>query len=153
MKFSKTLQFFAIALMIALVACKGKPQDLIVKKWAVDVPETKKYLVAQVEELKKKKPELGKLLEEGVKNFEKEADKANMSIEFKKDGTVESIYSGMKEEATWSMSEDGKTITKTEKNGSKSDAQVITLDKNKLVLKITGKDEESSQTLAFVPAK
>ncbi|GAB4126360.1 MAG: hypothetical protein OHK0045_18690 [Raineya sp.] len=139
--------------MIALVACKGKPQDLIVKKWAVDVPETKKYLVAQVEELKKKKPELGKLLEEGVKNFEKEADKANMSIEFKKDGTVESIYSGMKEEATWSMSEDGKTITKTEKNGSKSDAQVITLDKNKLVLKITGKDEESSQTLAFVPAK
>ena len=153
MKFNRTLQLFAIALMITFAACKSKPQDMITKKWAMDITETKKYLVIQAEKVKKENPNLAKLVDEELGKFEKEAANAKMSLEFKKDGTMETLFSGNKEQATWSMSEDGKSITKTEKDGRKSKAQVVELNKNKLVLKIEGADEADSQTMAFTAEK
>lgn len=151
MKLNKTLQFLAIACMVVFAACKSKPQDLIVKKWAMDIQETKKALMAEVEKMKKENPEMGKIFEEGMKNFDKQAEQMKMTFEFKKDGTAESIFGGEKQEGKWTMSDDGKKITLEEKDGKKSVADVVELTKSKLVLKI-GEGKEA-QTVAFMPAK
>jgi predicted HNH restriction endonuclease len=151
MKFNKTLQFLSLIALLALAACKGNPKDMLVKKWELDISETKKSLMAQVEKMKKENPEMGKLMEEGMKNFDSEAAKMKMTLEFKKDGTAETNFGGMKEEGKWTLSEDGKKITMEEKGGKKSDAEVVELSKSKLVLKMGSGNE--AQTLAFAAAK
>lgn len=151
MKKTNFFQFFAFLALLALVSCKGNPKDLIAKKWDLDISETKKNLMAEIEKVKKENPEMGKLMEEGMKNFDKQAAEMKMSVEFRKDGTAETNFAGTKEEGKWSISDDGKTLTMEEKSGKKSSIQILELTKSRLVFKVDEKDNK--QTLAFVAAK
>lgn len=151
MKLQKIAQLFALALLVSLAACKGKPKELIAQKWELDIAETKKAMLAQIEQIKKNKPDVGKLMEEGMKDFDKEAAKMKMTLEFKKDGSAETYVGDMKEEGKWSISEDGKKITMEEKGGKKSEVEVLELSKSKLVLKMKESGEE--QTMAFKSTK
>lgn len=75
----------------------------------------------------------------------------NMSIEFKSDGTCQLVDKQEQTSMTWELSEDGKTLTTTEKgtNGKRDEVsviQIVELSRRKLVVKEKG----STQIMAFL---
>jgi hypothetical protein len=108
--------FTGILLMsaMAFVSCKGKPKDMIVNKWkATDlsggslgsIPDSiKKSLVSSV------------------------------SIEFTKDGKYSAASGSSTDNGTYTVSEDGKSISMTGASGKAEESSIEEITKSKLVI-------------------
>ncbi|MEO5647990.1 MAG: lipocalin family protein [Chitinophagaceae bacterium] len=115
----KRVSNFIMSLLISLAlfpGCKAdKPQDLIVKKWAItDV-------------------KVGG--EEKMSDQEKQI-MLKLEMDFTKDGKL--IVTGLPQgtkTGSYSLSEDGKTLTTTDPGGNSTPNDVSTITKNKLVFK------------------
>ncbi|WP_299464683.1 lipocalin family protein [uncultured Microscilla sp.] len=108
---------------------------LVAQKWGYDVDAS-----------------VGMLSEEDQKKISEEQKKAmkGMSMEFKADGTYEMALNGeAKEKGTWTMSEDGKTITTKEEGKDKEViANLKEMTAEKMVIEM--KDGEKTETFVMV---
>lgn len=107
----KMKQIFAGLLLVAAVslsACKGKPKDMLAQKWKLTdvsgIPESEKN------------------------NFLKGAD-----LEFTKDGKYHSVVSGKEENGTYTLSDDGKSLSMIPTSNPEGIINVIELTKDKFV--------------------
>ena len=100
---------------MAFVSCKGKPKDMIVNKWKMT--DMTGGVVASMPDSAKKS-----LL-------------AKMSIEFTKDGKYMTAGDGPIDNGTYTVAEDGKSVTITsEKSGKPESNDIEEISKSKLVL-------------------
>ena len=115
---------------------------LVAQKWGYDVDAT-----------------IAALPEEKQKDFSDEQKKAmkGMSMEFKADGTYEMAMNGeAKEKGTWTLSEDGKTITTKEEGKDKevvANIKEMTADKMVIEMKEGDKTESFVMVKFVAPAK
>lgn len=113
MKTLRTLSFLLLVFSITMVSCKGKPKDMIVNKWQVTDAKT---------------TGTQKMTEQDV------AAMKQLMFEFTADGKLNlSGVPGGSKSGTYSISDDGKTLTTTSPEGQKSESEVSTLTKDKLV--------------------
>ncbi len=108
--------FTGILLMsaMAFVSCKGKPKDMIVNKWkATDI--TGGDMASMPDSIKKN------LI-------------SAISIEFTKDGKYTAVSGGENENGTYTISEDGKSISMTGKSGTAEESTIEEITKSKLVI-------------------
>ena len=117
---------FVTAILFTLMSCKTSPKDTITRKWrasSVDGP--------------------------GVPAEAKDQfAKTDNTIEFMKDGKYTSEMQGKKEEGTYMISEDGKTLSTTSPGGAgMQNMAVQELSKEKMILSREG------MNITFVNAK
>ena len=119
------------------------PKDLLIaQKWGYDVDAT-----------------VAALPEEQQKSISEEQKKVmkGMSMEFKADGTYEMAMNGeAKEKGTWTMSEDGKTVTTKEEGKDKevvANIKEMTADKMVIEMKEGDKTESFVMVKFVAPAK
>jgi Lipocalin-like domain len=128
-------------------APEADAKTMITKTWVLsDVDAT-----AMINKLPKEQQEARKKsMDEGMAKM-----KGNMTFEFMADGKFVSMMKMDKDEnkteGTWTLSEDGKTITTTEsKGGKKSDVTLLVLTNDALEL---SSKENSDMIMKFVPKK
>lgn len=140
--FTITLVFSSFAIVQAQSA-----KALLTQKWVYSfdsvMEEMKKGMSA------KEKQELANMTDEQKAMLRSMVE--NMSIEFKSDGTCQLVDKLEKTSMTWVLSEDGKTLTTTEKgtNGKRDEVsviQIVELSRRKLVVKEKG----STQIMVFL---
>lgn len=142
-----------LSLLVFFVACGSKdPKKLIVKKWKIDTEELKKTMKAEIEKMKKEKPEEAKMaegmLEMGMNLF------SSMTMEFKADGTFETIAMGQTQKGKWEISSDGKTLSTTEEGKEKKSINLKEITTSKMVIENPeGAKAGAMGSLTFVPAK
>ncbi len=129
-----------------VAAPEADAKTMITKTWVIEEMDVTAMIAKQPKE---KQEEMKKKMAENMSKV-----KGNMIFEFKADGTfVNTMKDGkqeIKNEGTWSLSEDGKTLTTAEaKGGKKSDVKVMTLTNDNLDLAPDGAD----MVMKFVPKK
>jgi hypothetical protein len=141
---------FTIALVLSCFAMSQaqSAKEMLTQKWVYSIDA----VIAQMKKSMsaKEKQELANMTDEQKAMLRSMV--ANMSIEFKRDGTCEVIDKHEKTSMTWELSADGKTLTTTEKgkNGKPDDVsvvQIVELNSSKLVVK----EKDSTETMVFVP--
>jgi hypothetical protein len=126
MKMKALFAAFITIMLFALMSCKTGPKDMLTKKWkATDVSAP------------------GITPEQKTKFLQN-----NLTLEFTKDGKYNATMSGNPDDkGTYTLSEDGKTITMVSQNEGSNPLPVKELTKEKLVTNIMGAD------VTFVPNK
>lgn len=124
----------AVFIMISLASCTESREKLILGKWKIEDFKSNQQIPEGMEQ---------------VYNQMMEQMKNNSSFEFKADKTVTSTMSGITSSGTWSMDKEGKVVTITDNNTKKpSDAKIMELTKEKMVLEITEAENVMTLTLA-----
>lgn len=120
----KLLSLFLIASIVIVSCNSGKPKDLIVNKWKIsDINLSNKVMPDSIKQ---------------------EIMKGTM--EFTKQGTMTLTGMGTDESGTYSVSDDGKTLT-TVANGKTETSEINELTKSKLVIT----DKANGNKLTAVP--
>jgi len=127
MKVLKNIFFFALV-MSFIIACKSDPKSAFIKKWKVDAEATVKGFP---DEVKKNFEAAGKEMMDKYK-----ADMAKITMEFKKDGSFESLGSGNDTKGKWKLSEDGKTLITSNDGGKEDKASIVESSASKIVLEV-----------------
>jgi len=128
-------------------ASKAEPKDLIAKAWMIDDMDAS----AMIAKLPKEEQEkMKKSMEENKSKI-----KGNMIFDFKADGKVTNIIKDGKQEiksdGTWTLSDDGKTLTTIDDKGKKSEVNVLKLTEDALELQPI--QEGMDMVMKFVPKK
>ena len=114
MKLKNILSGILLMSAMAFASCKGKPKDMIVNKWkATDMSG----------------PMMGAIEDSAKKNMI-----SGVSIEFTKDGKYMAVSGNSNDNGTYSITEDGKMISMTGKNGTAEESTVEEITKSKLVI-------------------
>ena len=122
---------------VPAAAPEADAKTIITKTWVIEEMDASAMIAKQPKE---KQEEMKKMMAENMGKV-----KGNMIFEFKADGTFTNTRidgkEQMKDEGTWSLSEDGKTLTTAEgKGGKKVDVKVLTLTNDNLDLAPDGAD-------------
>lgn len=119
MKMRALFAFVMTVMLFALMSCKTSPKDMIVNKWKpTDIT--------------------GPLITPEAKT---KALAGDNSLEFKKDGKYINTTNGKADESgTYSLSDDGKTLTINPPGGSTQTVSIKELTKDKMVAVIMGQD-------------
>jgi hypothetical protein len=134
-----------VCLFVAAMAmsCQKTPEELLTKTWTldnIDYTQALKEVPAESKEMMKK------MMDEQIPKM-----KGKVIFEFKEDGKVTTTAPSFmgetkKEEGTWTISEDGKTVTITDKE-RKNDFAVKTLTDEEFSFEV------EKTTMKFVPKK
>lgn len=130
-------------------APKADPKAMLTKTWVIEEMDASAMIAKQPKE---KQEEMKKMMAENMSKV-----KGNMIFEFKADGTFTNTMKDGKEEikneGTWTLSDDGKTLTTAEKkdgkDGKKSDVNVLTLTDDNLDLA----PKDADMVMKFVAKK
>jgi len=147
----KKLFYFVCVFSVALlISCSSNPSKKIIGTWKCNnaefenLEETINKALASVPDSLKEIQK--KYMTDNIKNMTEEMK--HVSMNFKEDKTFESIDDGKSDKGTWSISEDGKTLTtKGDGEGKEAKLNIEELSSSKLVLSI--EDEGSKIKLSF----
>ncbi|HAS46345.1 MAG TPA: hypothetical protein DCS93_38040 [Microscillaceae bacterium] len=144
-----TRYFFSLALLLtfAVATQAQSAKELITRKWQFDVDEVIKLMPkAQQEEMKNAPPEQVAMFKQVI---------AQSYFHFKSDGTIEAKIPGggpNPDEMNWKLTNGGKTLVTTEKNGKVNKASIVELTNKKLIIEAEI-ENEGTQRMVFVPFK
>lgn len=126
MKMKTLFAVFVTVILFALMSCKTSPKDAISRKWRASSLDGAGIPAAAKDQFAK----------------------TDNTIEFMKDGKYTSQMEGKKEEGTYLLSEDGKTLSTTSPGGGgMQNMAVQELTKEKMIL------SRENMTVTFVNAK
>ncbi|MES2777978.1 MAG: lipocalin family protein [Bacteroidota bacterium] len=127
MKLKHVFSGILLVSAMAFVSCKGKPKDMIVNKWkATDMSGGM----------------MGSVPDSVKKNMI-----STISIEFTKDGKYMAATGTSTDNGTYSLSDDGKSLTMTANGGKVEESTVEEITKSKLVIV----DKASSTKIVMEP--
>jgi len=127
MKLKHILSGILLMSAMAFVSCKGKPKDMIVNKWkATDISGG----------------DMGSMPDSLKKSMI-----SGISIEFTKDGKYMANTGSSSDNGTYTLAEDGKSLSMTGKNGTAEESTVEEITKSKLVIV----DKASSARIVMEP--
>lgn len=137
-----TRYFFTCAFALLLVS-SGQAQSakkLLIRNWRVSFEE----IIKQMPEDQQK--QITQMTDEQKAMMKAMMEKSY--VHFKSDGTFEAFMDGKKENMTWKLSGDNKTLITTEETGKVTKLHIVELTKERLVLK--EKKEGESPAIVFV---
>ncbi len=127
-------------------APEAAPKDMIAKTWVIDEMDASAMIAKMPKE---KQEEMKKSMAENMSKV-----KGNMIFEFKADGKLTNIIKDgdneIKNEATWTISDDGKTLTTVDDKGKKDLINVLKLTEDALELQ---PQQEVDMVMKFVVKK
>lgn len=127
-------------------APKAEPKELLAKTWVIDDMDASAMIAKMPKEEQEK---MKKSMEENKAKI-----KGNMIFDFKADGKVTNIIKDgeneIKNEASWTLSDDGKTLMTTDDKGKKDTINVLKLTEDALELQ---PQQETDMVMKFVPKK
>jgi len=130
MKFK--FRFIFVLFIISLYACQSKPEEMILGKWEIDKEAMKKELEEKITQTAKENPIEAKAMEESVATL---SEKIQLSFEFSADGTITMTSQGNITKGKWTLNADATTLSTTNAENQKTDAEILELSKNKMILK------------------
>lgn len=125
--------FFIVTLLLGLQACQNKPEEIIVGKWEIDKEAMKADLEKEVSKTSQDDPSKAKVLAESM---ETSLEKIQITYEFKADGSMTMLSQRYNTKGNWTISDNGETLVCTDENKQKTEAKIIEISKNRLVLMI-----------------
>lgn len=145
---NKLITLLFLWLLIFSESCNfNNPRQLIVKKWQIDMAELKKMMKAQIAENQADVSVAEGIIEMGASMY------ANMTLEFKTDGTYEIEGLGNQEIGQWQMNEKNTQILMIKKANSKKETlNIKEINQKKLVLeKADVSKEDYIKAFSFKP--
>jgi hypothetical protein len=143
----KLMSWLFIAMIAFIAACNtGDPKTNITRKWKIDPKAVEEAVQKQIEKLKKENPGMATMMEGLLKMGASKM--ANITMEFKADGTMASSLMGKNVQGKWEISADGKTLIQ-EMAGAKKSMKIVSLSSSKLILKDA--DDDKSPELTLIP--
>jgi len=130
MKFK--FRFIFVLFIISLYACQSKPEEMILGKWEIDKEAMKKELEEKITQTAKENPIEAKAMEESVATL---SEKIQLSFEFSAEGTITMTSQGNITKGKWTLNADATTLSTTNAENQKTDAEILELSKNKMILK------------------
>jgi hypothetical protein len=126
------LSFIFGFFIISLYACQSKPEEIILGKWEIDKEAMKEGFQEQITKTAKENPIEAKAMEESVATL---SEKIQLSFEFSADGTMIMTSQGNIIKGKWTLNADATTLSTTNAENQKTDAEILELSKNKMILK------------------
>jgi len=128
----KLFRFILIFFIISLYACQSKPEEIILGKWEIDKKAMREQLQEQTTKTAKENPINAKAIEESTETL---LEKIQLSFEFSADGTITMTSQGNITKGKWTLNADATTLSTTNAENQKTDAEILELSKNKMILK------------------
>ena len=134
----KKTSYLLISLLFIsfLFSCTKSPSELIVGEWKISDIKTSEEIPEDQKEMYKQ------IMDDMI---------SSTKIVFKKDGVYEQSIAEEANDGTWTISEDGKTLTLIDENGKKEPATIVELTENKLV--VVNELDQTKNTITWEKVK
>ncbi len=142
----KLSKLILLVIILFMVSCKADNKSLIAKKWKFDVESMKKAMDEEMSKKSEEEQKQGKAMQEMIVGM-----LGMVTMEFKADGSMESGAMGQVTKGTWTLSDDGKTLTTKEEGKDEQKMNIKEINADKLVF-TSDKNDSPIKDIVLIPA-